>query len=143
MDKSRNSDRRRRAVSNVAIELDNTKGALLMKIRLLPLTIVLVLPFFNPPSHGADTRGKPGAAASVSYYEQVLPIFQANCQGCHQPAKMSGGYLMTEFPKLLVGGASKKPICRSGLVWVNGPTSYDPPGYIAALPLVNSVCASG
>src|SRR3954465_15024046 len=41
------------------------------------------------------------------------------------------------------GGASKKPICRSGLVLVNGPTSYDPPGYIAALPLVNSVCASG
>ena len=24
--------------------------------------------------------------AHVSYYRQVRPILQANCQGCHQPA---------------------------------------------------------
>jgi WD40 repeat protein/mono/diheme cytochrome c family protein len=49
----------------------------------------------------AVDEGKP-----VSYYKQVRPIFQANCQGCHQPAKAKGGYIMTDFTKLLRGGES-------------------------------------
>ncbi len=40
----------------------------------------------------------------VSYYQDVRPVFQANCQGCHQPAKLKGGYVMTDFKKLLAGG---------------------------------------
>lgn len=40
----------------------------------------------------------------VSYYRQVRPIFQVNCQGCHQPAKASGGYEMTSLKGLLKGG---------------------------------------
>jgi WD40 repeat protein len=40
----------------------------------------------------------------VSYYQDVRPIFQANCQGCHQPAKNKGGYVMTSFEKMLAGG---------------------------------------
>src|SRR4026209_1622763 len=44
--------------------------------------------------------------APVSYWKQVRPIFQANCQGCHQPAKNKGGYVMTDFAKLLAGGDS-------------------------------------
>lgn len=43
--------------------------------------------------------GKP-----VSFYKHVRPILQANCTGCHQPAKAKGGYVMTEFAKLLSGG---------------------------------------
>lgn len=43
-------------------------------------------------------------AEAVSYYEQIRPIFQANCQGCHQPAKAKGGYVMTDFARLLEGG---------------------------------------
>jgi WD40 repeat protein/mono/diheme cytochrome c family protein len=46
--------------------------------------------------------------AKASYYQQVRPLFQARCQGCHQPAKTSGGYLMTQFSRLLEGGASGK-----------------------------------
>lgn len=42
----------------------------------------------------------------VSYYEQILPIFQAQCQGCHQPAKPSGQFVMTAFEPLLAGGES-------------------------------------
>ncbi len=42
----------------------------------------------------------------VSYYEQIRPIFQANCQGCHQPAKPKGEYVMTAFDKLLGAGES-------------------------------------
>ncbi len=42
--------------------------------------------------------------APVSYYRKVRPIFQAQCQGCHQPAKAKGNYVMTDFAKLLKGG---------------------------------------
>ena len=48
----------------------------------------------------------PAATTPVSYYRQVLPILQANCQGCHQPAKASGGYVMTTFDRLVAGGES-------------------------------------
>ena len=42
----------------------------------------------------------------VSYYKQIRPIFQAHCQGCHQPAKAGGQYVMTLFDKLAAGGES-------------------------------------
>src|SRR5438034_6971793 len=42
--------------------------------------------------------------APVSYFKKVRPVLQANCQGCHQPAKAKGGYVMTDFAKLLRGG---------------------------------------
>jgi WD40 repeat protein/mono/diheme cytochrome c family protein len=44
--------------------------------------------------------------APVSYWKQIRPIFQAQCQGCHQPAKDKGGYVMTEFSRLIAGGDS-------------------------------------
>src|SRR5262245_16021714 len=50
----------------------------------------------------------------VSYYKQVRPIVQAQCQGCHQPAKPSGRYVMTAFEKLLVGGESGEPAIVPG-----------------------------
>jgi WD40 repeat protein/mono/diheme cytochrome c family protein len=40
----------------------------------------------------------------VSYFNQIRPILQANCQGCHQPAKAKGGYVMTDFAGLFKGG---------------------------------------
>ncbi|HTU26345.1 MAG TPA: c-type cytochrome domain-containing protein, partial [Pirellulales bacterium] len=49
---------------------------------------------------------KPAEPAGISYYKQVRPILQAQCQGCHQPAKASGQYIMTDFAKLLAGGES-------------------------------------
>src|ERR1700682_5146489 len=36
----------------------------------------------------------------VSYYKDVRPIFQQHCQGCHQPAKAQGGFVMTGFAEL-------------------------------------------
>src|SRR5688500_6658402 len=42
--------------------------------------------------------------APISYFNKIRPIFQAHCQGCHQPAKAKGGYVMTDFAKLLAGG---------------------------------------
>jgi WD40 repeat protein/mono/diheme cytochrome c family protein len=46
------------------------------------------------------------AAGAVSYYRDIRPIFQANCQGCHQPAKQGGEYVMTAFETLIKGGKS-------------------------------------
>lgn len=43
-----------------------------------------------------------------SYYSDVRPILQANCQGCHQPAKAGGEYVMTSFATLLKGGESEE-----------------------------------
>ena len=44
--------------------------------------------------------------ASVSYYTQIRPIFQAKCHGCHQPAKPEGDYIMTHFERMIQGGES-------------------------------------
>src|SRR6267154_1914543 len=54
-------------------------------------------------SKEADAKSAP----KVSYYREIRPILQANCQGCHQPAKTKGGYMMTEFKRLLAGGDSE------------------------------------
>ena len=43
----------------------------------------------------------------VSYYREIRPVLQANCQGCHQPAKAKGGYSMTDYKGLLMGGENE------------------------------------
>ena len=58
-----------------------------------------------------EQDSKPGA---VSYYRDIRPIFQANCQGCHQPAKPSGEYVMTGFDRLAKGGESEEPAIVAG-----------------------------
>src|SRR5687768_15470392 len=59
----------------------------------------------------------PAAAAPatpVSFDKQIRPIFQANCYGCHQPAKAKGGYVMTDFAQLLKGGESDETAVVAG-----------------------------
>ena len=58
-------------------------------------------------SHSATAAEPAAAAEKVSYHKQIRPIFQAQCQGCHQPAKQGGAYDMTTFAKLLKGGESE------------------------------------
>ncbi len=43
---------------------------------------------------------------TVSYYKHIRPVFQAKCQGCHQPAKAKSDYIMTEVAALVAGGES-------------------------------------
>ena len=50
----------------------------------------------------------------ISYYKQVRPILQANCQGCHQPAKPQGGYVMTTFARLIAAGEGGKAAIVAG-----------------------------
>ncbi len=47
-------------------------------------------------------------AGSVSYFRDIRPIFQVHCQGCHQPAKAMGSFVMTHFDGLLKGGESEQ-----------------------------------
>ena len=49
---------------------------------------------------------EPPVGDLISYKRDVRPILQANCQGCHQPAKAEGKYVMTDFDRLLRGGDS-------------------------------------
>ncbi|MCA9065265.1 MAG: PD40 domain-containing protein, partial [Planctomycetaceae bacterium] len=58
-----------------------------------------VLPAAEPASTDTNTE-------AVSYYDQIRPILQANCHGCHQPAKTGGDYVMTSFDRLTAGGES-------------------------------------
>lgn len=72
------------------------------------LTIALGLSASGGAVLAADAAPKDAAssAAKVSYHKQIKPIFQANCQGCHQPAKPQGGYVMTDFARLMKAGDS-------------------------------------
>ena len=66
------------------------------------IACTLAVPFVGRAAKAEpDDPSKP-----VSYFKRVRPIFQAECQGCHQPAKAKGGYVMTDFAKLLRGGES-------------------------------------
>jgi WD40 repeat protein len=61
---------------------------------------------------GQKTDPKKKAEAipdEVSYYKHVRPIFQQHCQGCHQPAKAEGGYVMTSFADLFKKGDHDLP----------------------------------
>src|SRR5947209_4304907 len=40
---------------------------------------------------------------------QVRPIFVQHCQGCHQPAKQGGSYVMTGHAELLKSGDKGEP----------------------------------
>src|SRR5690242_12376341 len=58
---------------------------------------------------GVGQEKKPTLPESVSYYKDVRPVFQQHCQGCHQPAKAEGGYLMTGHADLLKKGDHDEP----------------------------------
>lgn len=73
-----------------------------------PVAILAADPPKPAPKEGS------ASAAKVSYNKQIRPIFQANCQGCHQPAKPQGGYVMTEFARLMKAGDSKEPPIIAG-----------------------------
>ena len=63
---------------------------------LLSLTFSMAAP---PKKEETIDPNKP-----VSFYKHIRPIFQAQCNGCHQPAKKKGDYVMTDFAALLKGG---------------------------------------
>lgn len=58
----------------------------------------------------ADAPGaKSEEPSEVSYYRHIRPIIQLHCQGCHQPAKAQGDYVMTGYGDMLKTGEGKEP----------------------------------
>ncbi len=56
----------------------------------------------------ADEKKEPAPAPTISYFRDIRPIFQVHCQGCHQPAKAMGEYVMTDLVSLAKGGESEQ-----------------------------------
>src|SRR2546428_5802172 len=57
---------------------------------------------------------KPKEPEAVSYYRDVRRIFEQNCQGCHQPAKASGSFVINSYSALLQKGESGDPPIVAG-----------------------------
>lgn len=70
-------------------------------VRGIVLTGFFLLLSLSPRLHGQDKKREEPIPDKISYYKHVRPIFQLHCQGCHQPAKAQGGYVMTSFADLL------------------------------------------
>ncbi len=62
-----------------------------------------------PASLAAAPEPEAKRDTPVSYYKEVRPLFQQHCQGCHQPAKPLGGYVMTGHAELLKKGDRELP----------------------------------
>jgi WD40 repeat protein len=75
-----------------------------------PLVFALLfLGFSAPVLNAAEPAEKDAVPETISYYRNVRPIFELNCQGCHQPARAKGGMVMTSHVDLLKKGDSDKP----------------------------------
>ena len=54
------------------------------------------------------------AVRPVSYWNEIRPLMQASCQGCHQPAKAKGDYILTDVKRLIAGGESGEAVVLPG-----------------------------
>lgn len=63
------------------------------RIRLLPLLLWVV----STPLLSAQQE-------QVSYYNDIRPIIQASCQGCHHPGAKMSGLVLTNYEGILEGG---------------------------------------
>jgi hypothetical protein len=48
----------------------------------------------------------------VSYYNEIRPILQRSCQGCHHPGAKMSGLVLTEYEGMLQGGQKNGPAVR-------------------------------
>jgi mono/diheme cytochrome c family protein len=60
----------------------------------------------DKPADGAKEKKIPD---QVSYFHDIRPLFQDQCQGCHQPAKAGGKFVMVNYAGLLKSGDSEQP----------------------------------
>lgn len=67
----------------------------------IPVGLTLVFGFVAPSQADGPQQD---SASRISFHEQIRPLFQSKCVGCHQPAKPLGDYSMTSFDQLVAGG---------------------------------------
>ena len=41
-----------------------------------------------------------GCADTISFANQILPMIQINCTGCHEPGNASGGYSLSTYSEI-------------------------------------------
>ena len=73
-----------------------------LNVSLAGAVVAWLIPAFQPLEATAAEASPP----AVSYHRQIRPILQANCQGCHQPAKAEGGFVMTDIALMAKPGDS-------------------------------------
>ncbi len=61
----------------------------------------------------------PGFSADASYFRDVRPIFQRQCQGCHQPNLKSSNLDLTSYEGFQAGG-KHGPAAKTLLAYVTG-----------------------
>jgi WD40 repeat protein len=83
------------------LQLEGSRAAFVAAV-VVALSNGFLLSSWTSPSLVAAEEEK-DAPAAVSYYRDVRPVFQARCQGCHQPAKARGKFVITSFTKILEG----------------------------------------
>jgi mono/diheme cytochrome c family protein len=85
----------------------------------------------------------------ASYFRDVRPVLQRQCQGCHQPNLKSGGLDLTTFEALLKGGGrgsaviAGKPAESLIVKYIKGDAQPRMPLGGAALPAENIALISG
>ena len=72
----------------------------------LPLIALTLISLAFVSTGYADDEADPATQRKVSFFSDIRPIFQLHCNGCHQPAKQGGEYVMTSFDRLSKGGES-------------------------------------
>jgi WD40 repeat protein len=77
-------------------------------LRVLLASVALFLLLDDGPLAAADSKDKQ-PTGPVSYYRDIRRLFQQHCQGCHQPARPQGGYVMTSHAELLKAGDRAQP----------------------------------
>jgi WD40 repeat protein/mono/diheme cytochrome c family protein len=73
---------------------------------LLPITLTILALMMPQSIIAAEDKVKTNTL--TSYFKDIRPIFQQNCQGCHQPAKVQGSYMMIDYPSLFLKGDRDK-----------------------------------
>jgi WD40 repeat protein len=54
----------------------------------------------------AEEAGKKDTSEPVSYFKQIRPVLQRQCQGCHQPATKQADLMLTSYESFKAGGHS-------------------------------------
>src|SRR5438067_1259818 len=63
-----------------------------------------IVPLLSGLCLAAEPDARKDPNAPISFCRDVRPIIVQNCQGCHQPAKPMGGFVMTSYADLLKAG---------------------------------------
>jgi mono/diheme cytochrome c family protein len=80
-----------------------------MRVLQLMLFTLLIAPWTVAQAQVGDPKKDQKEPDKISYYKDIRPIFVQHCQGCHQPAKAEGGYVMTSYKDLLEKTENDQP----------------------------------